>query len=152
MLMAALTGEAYLGRIPDFGTDPRYRPRELSPGGMERERLRQEQDAAYEESLLMDKHKEEEEERLRRAAERAAAAAAAEEARKAREAEEAAAALERSLAEKEASLPPEPGPEEGDAVVLVVRLPKGGRLSRRFRQSDRLGVSRRPPGARMYGV
>jgi hypothetical protein len=137
MLMSALTGEAYQGRIPDFTTDPRYQrqqQRQLSPGAQEREMLRQEQDAAYYESLALDQQKEaeqraveqqmEEEERLmarRRAEEKAR-----------REEEEQ--ALVRRLSQKEASLPPEPN--LGDSVVtILIRLPGGERLSRRFFKS-----------------
>jgi len=137
MLMSALTGEAYQGRIPDFTTDPRYQrqqQRQLSPGAQERETLRQEQDAAYYESLALDQQKEaeqraveqqmEEEERLmaRRRAE--------EEARR----EEEEQVLVRRLSQKEASLPPEPN--IGDSVVtILIRLPGGERLSRRFLKS-----------------
>lgn len=139
MLMAALTGEAYQGRIPDF-TDPRYQQqqeRQLSPGAQDREMLRQEQDAAYYESLALDQQKEaeqraveqqmEEEERL------VARRRAKEEARR----EEEEQALVRRLSQKEASLPPEPnlGDSDGGVVTILIRLPGGERLSRRFLKS-----------------
>lgn len=122
MLMATLTGEAYSGRVPNFRTDPRYRPRVLSPGAAERERLRQEQDAAFYESLAEDRRKEEAAERGKR------------------EAEESAAAFQRTISSKEASLPPEPPADGEDTVQLMVRFPTGGRLTRRFRASDRLSA------------
>ncbi|XP_021904438.1 plant UBX domain-containing protein 9 isoform X2 [Carica papaya] len=46
--------------------------------------------------------------------------------------------LERWLAMKEASLPQEPKVENDDAVALLVRMPNGNRLGRRFLKSDRL--------------
>lgn len=141
MLMAALTGDAYEGRIPDFNSDPRYRSRDLSPGALSREQLRREQDFAYEQSLVADKMKAEAEERQKAEAEAVLAKAAAEEERCKREIESASAALKRTLTQKEASLPREPALNAEDAVVLVVRLPTGIRLSRRFRQSDQLSVS-----------
>lgn len=41
---------------------------------------------------------------------------------------------------KAASLPPEPPADDAEAVSLAVRLPAGGRYSRRFRRSDTLQV------------
>jgi len=145
MLMAALTGEAYVGRIPDFDSDPRYRPRALSPGAAQREQLRLEQDAAYHESLAADRRKAEAAEAEARAAADAEAAARgeAERQRCAREDAAAAAAAEAEAAAsrlraKTAALPPEPEAGAADAVMVVVRMPGGGRLSRRFRQGDSL--------------
>ena len=77
------------------------------------------QDAAYHESLRADREK---------------AAAEAE----ARAAAQAAAQLQAQLDAKAAGLPAEPAADEAGAVNLLVRLPGGGRLSRRFRQSDLL--------------
>jgi hypothetical protein len=48
--------------------------------------------------------------------------------------------LERELAAKEASLPPEPPSTLEEAVSLMIRLPDGGRYMRRFRKTDRLQV------------
>lgn len=42
---------------------------------------------------------------------------------------------------KEASLPQEPKVENDDAVALLVRMPNGNRLGRRFLKSDRLEVT-----------
>lgn len=48
--------------------------------------------------------------------------------------------LERQLAEKEASLPLEPTPDDDNAVTLLVRMPDGSRMGRRFLKSDNLQV------------
>jgi len=140
MLLAAMTGEMYRGRIPNFDTDPRYRPVQLSPGAQARENLRQEQDAAYYESLELDKLKAEEAERAEREEQEALAKAQKESERIEREAEEAAAALQCTLTAKEASLPKEPPLGDADAVQIVVRMPGGGRLQRRFRSGDLLSA------------
>ena len=141
MLLAAMTGEAYRGRIPDFATDPRYRPVQLSPGARAREQLREEQDMAYHESLAADKMKAEAAARAEQEAREEAEAIAREVERVEREEAEAAAALERALRSKQAALPEEPPAGADNAVQIVVRMPSGTRLSRRFRQNDRLGVS-----------
>lgn len=98
------------------------------------------QDAAYYESLRADREKAEEAERQR--AEAAAAAAAASAAAEAEAAAAAAAAadLQAQLGAKAAGLPAEPAADEAGAVNLLVRLPAGGRMSRRFRQADPLQV------------
>ncbi|KAL3647205.1 hypothetical protein CASFOL_008173 [Castilleja foliolosa] len=46
--------------------------------------------------------------------------------------------IERQLAAKEASLPPEPQPDDENAVTLLIRMPDGNRRGRRFRKSDML--------------
>ncbi|XP_024174684.1 plant UBX domain-containing protein 9 isoform X3 [Rosa chinensis] len=46
--------------------------------------------------------------------------------------------FERRLDAKSASLPCEPAPDDENAVTLLVRMPNGSRLSRRFRKSDKL--------------
>ncbi|EFN59802.1 hypothetical protein CHLNCDRAFT_133523 [Chlorella variabilis] len=138
MLMAAIQGGGYEGEIPDFAHDPRYQPRIMSPGAQAREDLRQEQDAAYYESLRADREKQEAAERAQREVEEAARleaeAAEAEERRQREEAER----LEHELRSKAASLPPEPAADDADAVNLAIRLPAGGRYSRRFRRADKL--------------
>ena len=59
--------------------------------------------------------------------------AAAEAAQRAdREATEAADRLERQLSAKRASLPPEPDAADPEVVSVMVRLPNGGRISRRL--------------------
>lgn len=128
MLLAALTGETYEGPLPLFsGLHGDHSSRMLSPGAIERAELREQQDADYHESLLADQLKEQ---------------ALAEEKRQSelaqQHAEEAAKRLQESLALKEASLPDEPPTEVDDAIQLVIRLPEGGRLSRRFRTSHQL--------------
>jgi hypothetical protein len=140
MLLAAMTGEQYRGRLPDFASDPRYAPRALSPGAAQREHLRQEQDAAYHESLAADRRKAADAEAAAAAAAAGAAAAAAEAARAERAAREAVEAKERRMREKQAALPGEPPADAADSLVMLVRMPGGGRLSRRFRQGDRLEV------------
>lgn len=48
--------------------------------------------------------------------------------------------LEKRLAAKEASLPPEPSSDDENAVTLLVRMPDGSRRGRRFLRSDILQV------------
>jgi hypothetical protein len=48
--------------------------------------------------------------------------------------------LERQVRSKAASLPPEPPADDSEAINLLVRLPAGGRYSRRFRRTDQLQV------------
>ena len=140
MLLAAITGEVYRGRIPDFATDPRYRPQQLSPGALSREALRKEQDAAYHESLEADRRKAEEAERKAREEQEAEAVERREMERVESEKKEAAAKLERTLTSKEAALPEEPVAGTEGAVEIVVRMPGGSRLSRRFHHHNSLSV------------
>nr|CAG4648144.1 EOG090X0B12 [Moina brachiata] len=94
--------------------------------------LRQEQDEAYQESLRADREKEErrrrekllEEERLKEQRE-------ADEAEK-RQQEE----LIRRKAEAVNHVPQEPSPDEPGLCRILVRLPKGQKLERRFRRSE----------------
>ena len=132
----------------DFSSNPRLRPRVLSPRAAERELLRQEQDNAYKQSLAADRQREAA--NAAAAAEAAAAAVAAAQ----REAEAAAAeaaageARERRLRSAEASLPEEPPADDPEAVSLMIRMPSGGRHTRRFRSSNRLQVG----GRKGWGV
>lgn len=48
--------------------------------------------------------------------------------------------LEKQLAAKEVSLPPEPSSDNENAVTLLVRMPDGSRRGRRFLRSDNLQV------------
>lgn len=48
--------------------------------------------------------------------------------------------LERQLDAKEASLPKEPQADEENAITLLIRMPDGTRLGRRFLKSDKLQV------------
>lgn len=141
MLMAALTGQEYQGNIPDFRTDPRYsaaaRAATLSPGAQARQMLREEQDAAYYESLAADKEKEEAAKRAEREAEEAEKRAKQLEQKAIAEERKRKEEYERMLEFKESGLPPEPDSNAEDAVMLVVRLPDGRRFGRRFRKSDR---------------
>ena len=97
-----------------------------------RQLLREEQDMAYAESLKADKEKEkrrEEEKRQREAAE----------AERLRKEQEAAARrkrledLRKTLMER---LPPEPAVNSADLIRLLIKLPNGKRLERRFLRSD----------------
>ena len=135
MLMAALTGQAYTGQLPSFDKDDQTQEKR-SAGAMEREQLRLEQDAAYYESLAADQRKEEEarrqvleEEEMVRIA---TAQAQLEESRR----EEEARALHRRLSEKEAALPEEPPQDLPEVVTILIRLPGGGRVGRRFKRTD----------------
>lgn len=139
MLEAALLGVPYEGRMPDF---ERERERSMNRGPvdpvvMETRNMRWEQDQAYEESLAADRAKAEAVERAKREQER--------QEREAREAEEAERKriaheermLEEALERKKKSLPSEPSGEEAGFNVII-RMPDGSRLSRRFRPSDPL--------------
>lgn len=94
--------------------------------------LRQEQDEAYQESLRADREKEErrrrekllEEERLKEQRE-------ADEAEKRRQEE-----LIRRKADAVNHVPQEPSPDEPGLCRILVRLPKGQKLERRFRRSE----------------
>jgi hypothetical protein len=48
--------------------------------------------------------------------------------------------LARLLSSKAAALPAEPPANDPEAVNVAIRLPAGGRFSRRFRRSDKLQV------------
>lgn len=143
MLEAAMLGVPYTGRLPAFGragpsTGTSLGGAPPSPGAMEQRSLRAEQDAAYEESLALDRAKQQSfaaaqeaaqaQQRLEReaAAEAAAAAAAADQTRAA------------VLDTKRARLPMEPPGDEAGALSIVVRMPDGSRQGRRFRASDPL--------------
>ena len=105
--------------------------------------LREEQEAEYNRALAEDEAREEAAE-----AQRAAAAAAEAEAEAAARAEEqaaeaeaqAAAARQQSRAARAAALPPEP-PMGPDVSRLVIRLPDGRRLDRRFEKTDTLQLA-----------
>lgn len=57
--------------------------------------------------------------------------------------------LERTISSKAASLPPEPADGEEGVVSLMVRLPSGSRIGRRFLRTDRLQVGGLQAGARV---
>lgn len=132
MLMAALTGEAYDGDFESLASGIISR-RTLSPGAVERQQLRAEQDAALQESLAMDQEKErqkelEEKEKMEI------------EARKKEEEEEKARQLRSILEAKQQALPLEPEAEDPESFVLVIRMPSGSRLKRRFSKNDAISV------------
>jgi hypothetical protein len=105
--------------------------------------LREEQEEEYMRSLAEDEAKERAEEEAREAAEAAALAEAAREAAEAQAvADDEAATAARRVARlaKAATLPPEPPAGEG-ATRLVIRLPDGRRLDRRFEKIAKLQVA-----------
>ncbi|KAL6080625.1 FAS-associated factor 2 [Balamuthia mandrillaris] len=98
--------------------------------------IREEQDLAYQESLLRDQERErqlrEEAERKERE-ERALLEAERQEEEEARRAEE---ARQQLLAEKQRRLPPEPAPNSPTTAKIVIRLPDGVRMERLFHWTD----------------
>ncbi|KAI3985405.1 hypothetical protein MKX01_033719 [Papaver californicum] len=148
MLEAALfggvpEGPAYNYPYPtrqtgSMGYYPRSAPRPPSPTLTAQRLLREQQDDEYLASLQADREKAE----ARILEEQAAREAALEEERKKEqeaqkkllEEEE----FERKLAAKEASLPQEPATDNENAINLLIRMPDGSRLGRRFLKSDRL--------------
>ena len=127
MLMAAMTGQAYAGEIPDFSNYVPYAPKPLSPGAIERQMLRDEQDVAFQESLEMDRERQRKEEMAqieqmeREESER-------------REQQ----ALLNELEIKKQRLPAEPASDDPSGLSLAIRLPNGTRLKRRFSKTDAL--------------
>ena len=82
--------------------------------------------------MQADRRKQEAAELAARQAREAAEQEAAERAAAEAEAERAATELRNALALKEASLPQEPAATEADTVAIMVRMPDGSRLSRRW--------------------
>jgi hypothetical protein len=128
MLMAALTGQAYDGEIPDFtNVDPQI-SRPLSPGAAARQLLREEQDIAFKESLEMDKEKQRQEEMAKiEQMER-------EESEKIEKR-----LMMEKIQQKKESLVAEPAADDPDALSFAIRLPSGLRLKRRFSKVDSIG-------------
>ncbi|KAK9817835.1 hypothetical protein WJX72_002895 [[Myrmecia] bisecta] len=153
MLEAAMLGIPYAGRMPDFSPAGQAAAAQaaaeanesLSPSVHAGRRIREEQDAAYYQSLRADQEKMQAAEETRRQAELAE--------RQKREEEESAAAaqreaeaeaarkqrrLERQLKSKAQALPGEPPCDHPDALTVMVRMPNGSRISRRFVKDDPL--------------
>jgi len=128
MLLAAMTGQAYEGDIPDFSNYAPYVPKPMSPGAMARQMLRDEQDMAFQQSLELDRER-------RRQAEMAQIEQMEREA-SARLEQQASLDL---LEAKKRRLPVEPAADDADALALVIRLPSGTRLKRRFSRADAMG-------------
>lgn len=127
MLLAALTGQAYEGDLPTQFTTSSARP--LSPGAIERRMLREEQDLALKESLERDKEKQRQQEiEKMREMERE------ESERLEKEAQER--QLNETLETKKMRLPEEPQEDQDGCFVLVIRMPNGSRLKRRFSKKD----------------
>lgn len=127
MLMAAMTGQAYTGKIPDFSIHQSYVSKPLSPGAIERQILREEQDLAFQESLAKDRERQQREEQaLIEQLEREES-----ERRKER-------ILSEELEEKKRQLPAEPALDDPMGLLLAIRLPGGTRLKRRFSKTDPL--------------
>eukprot|EP00884_Botryococcus_braunii_P004208 jgi/Botrbrau1/13789/Bobra.0056s0039.1 len=137
MMHALFSGTPYAGRFAQFPA-PRPPPvvQPLSPTVAAQRRVREEQDAAYQASLLADRERQE---AAHKAAEEAEAAKLAQEQAR-REAEDAAAAeqaaYEEELALKASNLPSEPPQAAADVVNVVVRFPNGRRVGRRFCKSN----------------
>ena len=128
MLLAAMTGQAYEGDIPDFSNYAPYMPKPMSPGAMARQMLRDEQDMAFQESLELD--------RERRRQTKMAQIEQMEREASARLEQQASLDL---LEAKKRRLPVEPAADDADALALVIRLPSGTRLKRRFSRADAMG-------------
>ena len=127
MLMAAMTGQAYTGEIPDFSNYQPYPSKPLSPGAIERQNLREEQDLAFQESLAMDRERQQREEQaLIDQMER-------EESQRQKER-----IMLEELEEKKRRLPAEPASDDPMGIVLAIRMPDGTRLKRRFSKADTL--------------
>ncbi|KAK1352889.1 UBX domain-containing protein [Heracleum sosnowskyi] len=127
------------------GSYPGHTPRLPSPSLTAQRLIREQQDDEYFASLQADREKElkaREEAEIRRLEEQAATESALVEEkqkqeelqRKSEEHQE----IERQLALKEASLPHEPSPDDGNAINLLVRMPDGSRQGRRFLKSQKL--------------
>ncbi|KAL2547358.1 Plant UBX domain-containing protein 8 [Forsythia ovata] len=117
-----------------MGPYQRHIPRAPSPSLSAQRLIREQQDDEFLAALQVDREKE-----LKAMEE--AEAAIAEERRKEEEMcrrLEEERELERQLAAKEASLPQEPTPDDDNAVTLLVRMPDGSRMGRRFLKSDKL--------------
>lgn len=93
-------------------------------------RIRADQDSAYLESLRADQAKARQEQAAREQAER-----------ERREAEERARREEEERVKAARAVPEEPAEGEAGCTKIVVRLPDGSRLERRFRATDTIGVS-----------
>lgn len=127
MLLAALTGQAYEGDLPTQFTTSSARP--LSPGAIERRMLREEQDLALKESLERDKEKQRQQE-----IEKIREIEREESERLEKEAQER--QLNETLETKKMRLPEEPQEDQDGCFVLVIRMPNGSRLKRRFSKKD----------------
>ncbi|CAA2976527.1 plant UBX domain-containing protein 8-like isoform X1 [Olea europaea var. sylvestris] len=117
-----------------MGLHRRHIPHPPSPSLAAQRLIREQQDDEFLAALQADREKE------LKAKEEAEAAIAEErqkeeEMRRTLEEEQ---ELKGQLAAKEASLPQEPTPDDGNAVTLLVRMPDGSRMGRRFLKSDKL--------------
>ncbi|EGD76672.1 hypothetical protein PTSG_12671 [Salpingoeca rosetta] len=102
---------------------------------MQTQRLREEQDQAYQESLRKDRERQrlkEEEERRAREEEEAAQRAQLEEQQRKQEEEE-------KRKETKTQLPPEPQEDE-ERILVAIKLPDGSRVKRHFRPSEQVKV------------
>jgi len=148
MLEAAMLGVPYGGRIPDWGAEAAARDARAAsaaaaaadPASLASRALVQEQDAAYQASLAVDRVKEEERVAVAAAVAAEAAAAATATRAAAAAAAQAAEAGASRVAAAAACLPTEPEPGTPGALSVAVRLPDGTRLTRRFHPAtDRVG-------------
>ena len=127
MLMAAMTGQAYTGEIPDFSNFQSYSSKPLSPGAIERQILREEQDLAFQESLEMDRERQHREDQAR-----------IEQMEREESARRKEWLLSEQLEDKKRRLPAEPASDDPMGLLLAIRLPDGTRLKRRFSKTDAL--------------
>ncbi|XP_059470745.1 FAS-associated factor 2 isoform X2 [Neocloeon triangulifer] len=96
--------------------------------------LRQQQDEAYQESLLADQEKERRKREQQQALEEEQARLREEEEERQREKE----AIARRKIDLADQIPPEPPTDQANAVHLVIKLPSGRRLERRFLPEHKL--------------
>ncbi|CAH2071292.1 unnamed protein product, partial [Thlaspi arvense] len=152
---AVMLEAAMFGGIPETGFNhlpflpPQQRafapPRPPSPSLTAQRMIREQQDDEYLASLQADRDKElksiRDAETRQLEEESARKAFLEEEKKKEEEAQrqlEEEQELQRQLDAKEASLPKEPQADEENAITLLVRMPDGTRLGRRFLKSDKL--------------
>ncbi|CAD7699793.1 unnamed protein product [Ostreobium quekettii] len=141
MLEAVMIGADFKGHIPDFSELRVARPPPVVSAATRANRtLRAEQDREYEESLRADREKVEAAQQAAMKARESQRQKSEEAVLEARRQAEEAAAIDRLMQSKRASLPSEPDDGDSDSVTVMVRLPQGARLGRRFRQSDPLSA------------
>ncbi|TRY63484.1 hypothetical protein TCAL_06854 [Tigriopus californicus] len=96
--------------------------------------IRQEQDAAFQETLRLDQEKQ----RKRQEAEEQKQREAEEEQQRLRDEQERKERIQRMKIELVSEIPEEPAKEDAEAVRVLIKLPGGQRLERRFLKSDSL--------------
>ncbi|GMH35432.1 hypothetical protein BSKO_03300 [Bryopsis sp. KO-2023] len=135
MLEAAFFGVPYNGRMTDYPP-----PRSPSPETKARRVIIDDQEKQYNESLQADKEKAEVAARADREAQEMERHRREAEVAEARRKEEEQAALEQIIAAKKSTLPQQPSESTADTITIMIRLPDGSKLSRRFELSNPLQV------------